>query len=333
MLRQIIGLGVALQLTSAVSAAQVTVPIGPGSGSRSGSSNQPIGLGSIWPIGPSASGSATVPYIGPGDLIPGATAWWGLRAYNAAYAASLGKIVNVCTPADATCADVKSDAAGNFNIAGTPSLTCNNSTSICTIKTLYDQTGALNCDNGSPNFPCDVTNATIANRPILVLNCLGTLPCMGLNGFQSLRAQDITYPSQPFTISATAESTGSPPSGIRGVIYGDSGNAILLAFDRSAANNAELNCGTQFVVNSIADNSFHALQGICNAASSILYIDGTSYSGNAGTQFVMSMPIVGAIAAGQNILGRIVEVGLWPVGLSPSQQSSMNTNQHAYWGF
>jgi hypothetical protein len=90
--------------------------------------------------GSSKSGGGGV-FTGVLDIVPTAVAGWGLRAPSAAYATGLGKLANICTPSDALCADVNSDANGNFNLAGTPSLTCNNSTSICTIKTFYDLSG------------------------------------------------------------------------------------------------------------------------------------------------------------------------------------------------
>src|SRR6266436_5012205 len=102
-------------------------------------------------------------YVGPGNVISGAVTFWGLRAYSASYASGLGKIANICTPLDAVCADVSSDVNGNFNLAAVGSLTCNNSVSICTVKTFYDQVGTA-CSG-----PCDMTQATIANRPTLVV--------------------------------------------------------------------------------------------------------------------------------------------------------------------
>ena len=92
-------------------------------------------------------GGSPPSYTGPGDVVSGAVAWWGLRAYNGTYAASLGKLANICTPLDAVCADVNSDTSGNFNLSGTGALLCNNSTSICTVKILYDQSGALSCSS------------------------------------------------------------------------------------------------------------------------------------------------------------------------------------------
>lgn len=47
---------------------------------------------------------ASVTYTGPGDVVSGATAWYGLRAYNAAYATAKSKAVNLRRASDnATC--------------------------------------------------------------------------------------------------------------------------------------------------------------------------------------------------------------------------------------
>jgi hypothetical protein len=49
---------------------------------------------------PPASG-----YVGPGDVVSGATGWYGLRAYSAAYAAAQGKAVNLRRASDNTQCD------------------------------------------------------------------------------------------------------------------------------------------------------------------------------------------------------------------------------------
>src|ERR1700733_9426847 len=43
-------------------------------------------------------------YTGPGDVVPGALAWWGLRAYGAATAGT--KAINICRASDSTCEDI-----------------------------------------------------------------------------------------------------------------------------------------------------------------------------------------------------------------------------------
>ncbi len=57
---------------------------------------------------------AAVTYTGPGDIVSGATAWYGLRAYNAAYAAAKGKSVNLRRASDNTTCDFDINTSGNL---------------------------------------------------------------------------------------------------------------------------------------------------------------------------------------------------------------------------
>lgn len=56
-------------------------------------------------------------YAGPGDLVSGAQAWFGLRAYSLAYAASLGNAVQVRRASDNTTANIPVLASGSLNVA------------------------------------------------------------------------------------------------------------------------------------------------------------------------------------------------------------------------
>jgi hypothetical protein len=64
-------------------------------------------------------------YTGPGDIVSGATAFYGLRAYNAAYAATPGLAVNVRRASDNVACDVNVATTGGF---GLTTATCNSST-------------------------------------------------------------------------------------------------------------------------------------------------------------------------------------------------------------
>lgn len=69
--------------------------------------------------------SAGATYTGPGDVVSGATAWYGLRAYNAAYAATPGKSVNLRRASDNVACDVNVATTGGL---GLTTATCNSST-------------------------------------------------------------------------------------------------------------------------------------------------------------------------------------------------------------
>jgi hypothetical protein len=145
-------------------------------------------------------------YAGLGDVNPSAYLSVGLRAYTAATAGT--KAANICNSGDANCADVNSLVNGNFDVAtaqGTP-LNCGGAGGTCTVKTLYDKSGSLNCGGSA----CDFTNATAANRPTLVFNATGAgRACMAFNGSQFLTSPAATTINQPFSVASYLERTGN----------------------------------------------------------------------------------------------------------------------------
>jgi hypothetical protein len=268
-------------------------------------------------------------YVGPGDVVASAYEWWGLRAYSAAYATATGRIANICTPADAVCADVLSDTNGNFNLAGTPSLTCNNVGSICTVKILYDQSGSTNC---SGPVACDVSSNTIANRPILTINCIGSLPCMNFSTNSQVLigvANQASSQAQPITISGIIERTANFTT--QEVALSISGGTTQLYFPATTGQIAGY-AGSVSVA-AAANSVFHAVQWLASGASSILYIDGSSNSVNSGTLAINSGSTSSIAGSGGLNAGNIMELGIWASAFSAGNQSSMNTNQHTYWGF
>src|SRR5882757_890306 len=121
-------------------------------------------------------------FVGPADAIASPTACYSLRACASALRGT--KVANVCNSTggvDVGCADMLSDATTGDLVPATISLiSCPGAN--CTVKTLYDQIGS-NCSG-----PCDVTNATVANRPTLTTSCgaLSKAFCMAFSGTQQL---------------------------------------------------------------------------------------------------------------------------------------------------
>jgi hypothetical protein len=60
---------------------------------------------------------APVTYTGPGDLVSGATVWYGLRGYNAAYATGSNNAVNVRRVSDNATQDIVILSSGALDIA------------------------------------------------------------------------------------------------------------------------------------------------------------------------------------------------------------------------
>jgi hypothetical protein len=254
-------------------------------------------------------------YVGPGDLVPGASFWVGLRAYSAATAGT--KAVRLVRASDSTQQDFNTLANGNLDVA---SITTFLASTTGNIVTLYDQTG-----NGQ-NF----TDATA--QAVFQFNTIGSLP-----GIHFIRANasrlGMGSPSlsatQPFTISTVGQSV--------------SNGGYQLEFETNTDNvhmgfigtNFEQTAGSESDV-AISLNTFYAVQAQFNGASSSLYINGTSNATSPGTNGPNTSGgdwWMGGIDGGTNLQGNMTEMGLWPSAFSAGQQAAMNANQRAYWGF
>lgn len=265
-----------------------------------------------------------VTYTGPGDISANATAWWGLRAYSAAQRGT--KAANVCIPVDVACADLSTDAiTGKLVISTIGGSSC--AVVTCTIKTLYDQTTGGNCTG-----TCDLTQATIATRPVLTLNCVGTLPCMTFTRASTTSMVSAAYgstPAQPISASAVGERTATFTS-FADMTSGRSGGSVQLGFGNSA-NTALLFAGTVQTATA-NDSTPHAVQGLYSGVASKLYIDGSSTTLSAGTNGLGGGDGL-SIGSGNNALdGFVCEAGWW-ISDTSANFSAMNSNQRSFWGF
>jgi hypothetical protein len=101
-------------------------------------------------------------------------------------------------------------------------------------------------------------------------------------------------------------------------MYFISGNTLL-----------DMNAGTNLFAGA-SNSAFHAAQGVANGGSGALFVDGSSATGNTGTNGTGG----GAFGLGNSsLVGQETECGVWPIGFNFIQQSNMNSNQHTYWGF
>lgn len=281
--------------------------------------------------------TAVASYSGPGDVVSTAAAFWGLRAYNGAYAAALSKLANICAPLDAMCADVSSDVNGNFNLSAVGTLACNNTVSICTVKTLYDQSGALACAAGTA---CDVTQVTIANRPTLVVpgaanGCPSTAGyCMAfaLASVQCLFTATSFTLAQPFSYHSVGIRTGNVTT-LQNMLAFTSA-AQLLGFS-NAANTVRVAAGSA-VTAAGNDSVWHNIDAVINNTSGALAVDGASTAGTVGASAPSAVVIefgARSTACIQSLDGKMIEGGIWPVAFSGANLTALNSNAHTYWGF
>ena len=257
---------------------------------------------------------------GPGNVVAGAQAWGGLRAYTTAYATGSNPALDLHNNSTgAFVATINILANGSLDVATAATVIAGGA---ARIGKLYDQTG-----NGF-----HLTQATLAKMPTLTLNGIGSLPVMTFNGTASTMTNATGFTAL----------TGSTSSAVYNKTAGADGSILWNGTQQlgALANLAMVYAGGSGLTAAAADGSWHAVQGVhgTTSANSDINVDGTPHTGDGGTD---NSGAGGATlflgstdgATGQLFTGKIVEVGRWQVAFSGAQSSSMSANQHAYWGF
>lgn len=292
-------------------------------------------------VGPDAAPVAAT-FTGPGDVVSGAYAWWGLRAYSSAKAGT--KAINLCDDTGANCVDILTNAStGKLNSPGTLGVNNCNTSGSCVIATFYDQSGSTNCSG----VACDITQATNAARPTLLFSCINSLPCAVFSGVANQKLESTsTVASLAATVSmsAVANRTGTFTTAGNILAVG-AANAINLNF-RQVASAVQMFAGTAGIfASNITDSNFHAFQAVFNGASSNLMCGGSAGTScsNAGTNNSLSPGSIASDASGKfaiglnaasanSLTGDITEVGMWNSVFNGTQQTNMNSNQVTFWG-
>jgi hypothetical protein len=254
-----------------------------------------------------------LPYVGPGDIVPSATGWWGLRAYSAA---SIGtNAVRLRENGGNTEQDFATIAGGGLPLDTIATFKGANN---LFVTKLFDQTG-----NGF-----DKGQTTAALQPELTLAGLGLLPVMTFTGSESL-STGLGNVSQIYSISAVAIRTGG---GSTGLFWSAGGSNQVMGFRFNfGSNTASVLWNGPWLDATATDNVWHALQGIANDTSSSVIVDGVTTTGAAGASTATNPYEIGN-SGSFPLTGKITELGLWHSDITASV-SSLNSNQHTYWGF
>lgn len=286
-------------------------------------------------------------YTGPADVVSGAaSAAWMLRAYSRACATAHCNIGVFRRSSDNTTCTGKSDINGNLDLtttgcAGSNLPTwCAASSGSCFVTTLYDQSGGTNCGGSA----CDMVQATTANQPPLIFNCVNTsLPC----------ADFTTY---PVSLGVTTGLSGAVPWSVASVNFLNSGAAATncnangcVVFISDPAGNYDVweyfnsyqwcvadhttgNCGTG---TGVTDNTWHNSQAVINGTTLGGLFDGSSYPMSGGTTQVLAfqndMHIGSDVTFGAQMTGRITEVIVYHAAQSGTDQTAVCHNEQAYW--
>jgi hypothetical protein len=193
----------------------------------------------------------------------------------------------------------------------------------CTVKTIYDLTAGLHCTSAV----CDMTQATVADRPAFLANCVSTTPCMqftaGAAGFLQ-NTNGLTSVSQPLTlVAASTQVSGTN----EGVVFSGGGGPPTLQYSGSA-NSVSAGCGSTGV-SSATNGTFYSLILVCNGASTAFYVNAASNAFSGGAD-----ALAGNIYTGyQGNVIQVLEVGAYPNGFTSGQASVMSASQRSRGGY
>ena len=295
--------------------------------------------------------AAAASYTGDGDIAgTNFLAWYSCGlAYNAAYATAGGKTCNVCTyiaTVEANCTDLVASTNGTVTVP----LLGGNSCSVvtCLVKIAYDQLGYATSGGNCGGSPCDETNATPANQPVLTLSAQNGLPgitCTAANSTYLKSASTFSgTATQPFTVSWVAKFTGT--AGAYNNVFG-SRNGAPVDVETGFGNLANIIFGYAGAVLPVGfstpDGSFYAVQNILHGASpnSNTYVNGTGTPGSAGSSTLGTNFSVCAdydVAAAAFLTGVVLQwgvaTGAWSVaGGSTSALVNANQRSATHWNF
>jgi hypothetical protein len=133
-----------------------------------------------------------VTYQGPGDIVSGATAWYGLRAYNAAYATGSNNAINVRRASDNSTSNIVILANGNLDIATANTFAGVDATATATVSA--STTIALTGASSTPHVGSTITGTGIV-QPCYIVSVGSFVAGAGnitVNAAQTLAAVSIS---------------------------------------------------------------------------------------------------------------------------------------------
>lgn len=272
---------------------------------------QSMGLG----LGIAHRPTSAPAYTGPGDVVSGATLFWGLRGYTAAYSTGSNPAAKVCNATTfTTCSTINILSNGKFDTAtASGSAAC---ATTCVVSELFDQTG-----NGN-----NATCASAAVCPTLTFNCITTLPCMTFAGGQDIAFTGITV-SQPYTTTLAFEYTSASTLGVHGV------GGINVGIEPQSTQ-IQYFASSVVTISPTTINTQYALSIVWNNTACASNLNGSSVTGQTcGTGNITAPDDVNlGKDPFHSFTGTAEEFGLWPSpGFSPTQQTNMNTNITGFW--
>jgi hypothetical protein len=257
-----------------------------------------------------ASQASASSYTGVGDIqTTGVISYWSSRAFNAANAGL--KSIVLCDAGDAHCVDALTSASTGAVIV--PSSNPNCAGTACTIKEFYDPTG-----NGF-----HMIQTTEASRFVFDASD----GCAVASNLQTYSTSGTKSQSQPYSGGIVANKTAAAT--FQWTIANYNGSTGPLLGYSSSSNTPEIVGGSAFT-GSATDGAKHSIQGLFSGASSKIAVDGSSSTGNAGTDAMSTTFSLSLF--GSSFVGKFCE-GYWFAGDISANFAAISTNQHTFWGF
>lgn len=263
---------------------------------------------------------AATGYQGPGDVVGSAFAWYGLRAYNAAYATGSNPAIDVCDPADvATTATINILATGALDEASLNTFFAAHGGA--TIIKYYDQTG-----NGRHLLAFDGLEAS---GMTVVQNGAGTHSTASTTTASHPNAQLLTAASftqaQPFVFMGFVKRVERFTSFVEPL---GQVTANVACGWNNVADEAMTFAGT-VLTRTATDNTWIAMGNLFSGVNSQIAIDGAATTGDANTTGFTGNQIV---MPRNSLIGfQLTEIGMW-LGDQSASFAAISTQQHAYWG-
>jgi len=177
---------------------------------------------------------------------------------------------------------------------------CNLGAAACFVTEMYDQTG--NTQN--------IVQATYADQPPLILNCLDSLPCVQLTSPYSLAASSNFTPATGLVsyVAVAERTSGSSTTAPMPMMKETGGNNQFAIYGAASAgaNKWGLVSATHTPTAAASDGAWHAGNAVSTASgsTSLINIDGTT----TGSLLVASTTTAGAVGMGGGNTSTVVYV-------------------------
>lgn len=260
-------------------------------------------------------------YTGPGDVQSGAWAYWGLRAYTAAYAGGSNPAMDITDSAGSNLTTINFTASGYVDASAISTFITAHGTP--SVKKLYDQTG-----NGRHLIN---PNPTVSAWPTISLSIVNGYPAIVLNGSQTLITSASYILAQPFTEQWSAQRTANFTS-FGGVL----GRSTVGSGFGNSSSHGQWNDGTNLSLAGFTDSAWCSFTGSNNGASTRWTVNGSTIAtASPGTTGMATVQINLGTLGGSKMTGYFLGGGYWDnggVALSDTVIGNLNSNARAAFG-